>query len=42
MILMYSSCGGLNMLDPRSSTIWRYGIVGVGVSLWVWALRPSS
>ena len=42
-------CGGLSMLGPGSSTIRRYGLVGVGVvlleevwSLWGWALRPSS
>jgi hypothetical protein len=27
---------------PGSDTIWRCGLVGVDVSLWVWALRPSS
>ena len=26
-------CGGLNMLSPESSTIWRYGLVGVGITL---------
>ena len=26
-------CGGLNMLGPGSSTIRRYGLVGVGVAL---------
>jgi hypothetical protein len=30
------------MLGPRSATIRRCGLDGVGVSLWVWALRPSS
>jgi hypothetical protein len=41
-------CGGLNMLDPVSGTIRRYGIVRVGVTLLEemyqleWALRPSS
>ena len=35
-------CNGLYMLSPGSGTIWRCGPVGVGVSLWVWALRPSS
>jgi hypothetical protein len=24
---------GLNILDPVSGTIWRYGLVGVGVAL---------
>jgi hypothetical protein len=35
-------CDGLHMLGPGSLTIKRFGPVGVGVSLWVWALRPSS
>ena len=35
-------CDGLCMLGPGSDTIRRYGPVGVGVSLWAWALRPSS
>jgi hypothetical protein len=26
-------CGGLNMLDPKSDTIRRCGLVGVGVAL---------
>jgi hypothetical protein len=34
-------CGGLNMLGPESGTI-RCGLVGGSVSLWRWALRPSS
>jgi hypothetical protein len=29
-------CDGLNMPGPGSNTIWRCGLVGVGVSLWVW------
>ena len=33
-------CGGLIMLGPESDTIRRCGLVGVGVSLWGWALRP--
>jgi hypothetical protein len=32
-------CGGLNMLDPRSSTIRRCGLVGGSVTLWGWAMR---
>ena len=32
-------CDGLCMLGPGSSTI-RCGLVGVGVPLWAWALRP--
>jgi len=31
---------GLHMLGPGSGTIRRCGLVGVGVSLWVWALIP--
>jgi hypothetical protein len=27
------NCHGLNMLGPGSSTIWRCGPVGIGVSL---------
>ena len=30
-------CGGLYILGPGSGTIWRCGLVGVDVSLWVWA-----
>ena len=30
-------CDGLYILGPGSSTIWRCGLVEVGVSLWVWA-----
>ena len=33
---------GLYMLGPGSVTTWRCGLVGLGVSLWVWALRPYS
>jgi len=32
-----ASCDSLYMLVPESGTIWRYGLVGVGVSLGVWA-----
>jgi hypothetical protein len=35
-------CDGLYMLGPGSGTIRRCDSVGVGVSLWVWVLRPSS
>jgi hypothetical protein len=35
-------CDGLYMFGPESGTIRRCGIVGVGVSLWAWALMPSS
>ena len=34
-------CDGLYMLSPGSGTIRRCGLVGVGVSMWVWALIPS-
>ena len=30
-------CDGLYILGPGSGTIWRCGLVGIGVSLWVWA-----
>jgi len=33
---------GLCRLGPGNGTIRRCGSVGVGVSLWTWALRPSS
>ena len=38
------ACGGLNILGCSigSGTIRRCGLVGVGVSLCVWALIPSS
>jgi len=36
-----SGFDGLSMLGPGSGTIRRCGLVGVGVSLWAWALRPS-
>jgi hypothetical protein len=39
---VFVCCSGLNMLGPESDTIWRCGLDGVGVSLWVWALTPSS
>ena len=26
-------CGGLNILDPSSDTLWRYGLVVVGLAL---------
>ena len=31
-------CDGLNMLGSESGTIRKCGLVGVGISLWVWAL----
>jgi hypothetical protein len=37
-----NTCDGLYMLFPGRGTFRRCGPVGVGVSLWVWALRPSS
>jgi hypothetical protein len=33
---------GLYMLGPGSDTIRSCNLVGEGVSLWVWAIRPSS
>jgi hypothetical protein len=36
------SCDGLYMLGPGSGTVRGCGHVGVGVSLWVLALRSSS
>jgi hypothetical protein len=35
-------CGGLYTLGSGSGTVRRCGLVGVGVALWVWALRSSS
>jgi hypothetical protein len=35
------TCDGLYMIGPGNSTI-RCGPVEVGMSLWVWALRPLS
>jgi hypothetical protein len=35
---MFHQCGGLYMLGPGSGTIRRCGLVGLGISLWVWAL----
>lgn len=40
-IYIYGICDDLYMLGP-SGTIRRHSLVGVAVSLWVWALRPSS
>jgi hypothetical protein len=45
-----ADCDGLSMLSSGSGSIRghgsvgvsRCGLVGVGVSLWVWALKPSS
>jgi hypothetical protein len=37
-----TSCDGLHMLGSGSGTIWRCGLIGVGVSLWDWALTPLS
>jgi hypothetical protein len=38
----YTQCDGLYMLSPRSGTITKCSSVGVGISLWVKPLRPSS
>jgi hypothetical protein len=35
-------CDGLYMLGPGGGTIRGCGLVGVGILLWAWALRPSS
>ena len=35
-------CDGLYTLGPGGGTVGRCGLVGEGVSLWVWALRPSN
>jgi hypothetical protein len=35
-------CDGLYLLSLGSDSIRKYGPVGVGMSLWVWSLRPSS
>ena len=35
-------CDSLYMLSPESGRIRRCGLVGVGVSLWAWAIRLSS
>lgn len=35
-------CDGSYMFGPVSGTFRRCGLVGVGVSLGVWALRPYS
>jgi hypothetical protein len=32
-------CHGFNVLGPGSGTIWRCGLVGVGVSLWAWGFK---
>jgi hypothetical protein len=40
--ISYGNCDGVYVLGPGSGTIRRCGPIGVGVSLWVWALRPSS
>ena len=32
-VSLLTTCGGLDMLDPERGTIWRYGLVGVGVAL---------
>jgi hypothetical protein len=42
ILFMEGRCGALNMLGPGSGTIRRCGLVGGRVSLWGWAMRPSS
>jgi hypothetical protein len=41
LIFKDNSFDGLYMLSPGSGSIRRCGPVGVGVSLWVLALRPE-
>ena len=36
------NCDGLYMLGLGSGTVGSCGLVGVGVVLWVWVLRPLS
>jgi hypothetical protein len=33
-------CYGLYILGPGSGTIWMCDPVGIGMSLWAWALIP--
>jgi hypothetical protein len=40
--LKNTNCDGLSILGPGSDIIWRCDLVGVGVSLWVWALHKPS
>ena len=35
-------CDGLSMVDPGNGTVRMFGLVGEKVSLWAWALRPST
>lgn len=42
LIDIKSYCDNLYMLGPGIGTIRSCGIVKVGMSLWLWALRPSS
>jgi hypothetical protein len=42
LVLSFHHCGGLSMPSPGSGTIWRCGLVGIGVSLWAQALIPLS
>jgi hypothetical protein len=40
-IIVTDICDGSYMLGPESGTMRRCGPVGVGVTVWVWAIRPS-
>jgi len=37
-----SHCDGSYRLGPGGGTVGKCGLVGVGVTLWVWALIPLS
>ena len=37
-----ASCDGLYLLGLGSGTVRRCALVRISVSLWAWALRPSS
>ena len=40
--LLFGQCYGLSMLRLENDTTRRGSLVGISVSLWVLALRPSS
>jgi hypothetical protein len=37
VVVAVAVCDSLYILGPGSGTIWRCGLVGIGVSLWAWA-----
>ena len=39
---VFGNYDDLYMLGPGSGAVRKYSLVGVGVSLWVWVLIPSS